>query len=76
MSSGRHSLLGEVERVGGFYTNFYFKNIEYDDGFYGGEFLSPDFDVYCEFLYDRKAQEFIDIWNNEAYSGGGCEDVE
>lgn len=38
--------------------------------------MSPDSDVYCEFLYDRKAQEFIDIWNNEAYSGGGFEDVE
>ena len=76
MSSGRHSLLGEVEKVDGFYINFYFKNIEYDDGFYGGKFLSSDSDVYCEFLYDRKAQEFIDIWNNEAYSGGGFEDVE
>ena len=50
--------------MGGFYINFYFKNIEYDDGFYGGEFSSPDSDVYCEFLYDRKAKEFIDIWNN------------
>ena len=76
MSSGRHSLLGELEKMSGFYVNFYFKNIEYDDGFYGGEFSSPDSDVYCEFLYDRKAQEFIDIWNNEAYSGGGFEDVE
>ena len=50
--------------MGGFYINFYFKNIEYDDGFYGGEFSSPDSYVYCEFLYDRKAKEFIDIWNN------------
>ena len=47
--------------MGGFYINFYFKNIEYDDGFYGGEFSSPDSDVYCEFLYDRKAKEFIDM---------------
>ena len=39
-------------------------------------YLSSDSDVYCEFLYDRKAQEFIDIWNNEAYSGGGFEGVE
>ena len=63
MSSGRHSLLGEVEKAGGFYINFYFKNIEYDDGFYGDEFSSHNSNVYCEFLYDRKAQEFIDIWN-------------
>ena len=64
MSSERHSLLSEVEEMSGFYINFYFKNIEYDDGFYGGEFSSPDSDVYCKFLYDRKTQEFIDIWNN------------
>jgi len=56
-------LLGEVEKAGGFYINFYFKNIEYDDGFYGDEFSSHNSNVYCEFLYDRKAQEFIDIWN-------------
>ena len=54
MSSGRHSLLGEVEKMGGFYINFHFKNIEYDDGFYGGEFSSHNSDIYCEFLYDRK----------------------
>ena len=47
--------------MGGFYINFYFKNIECDDGVYEGEFSSPDFDVHCEFIYDRKAQEFIDI---------------
>ena len=35
--------------MGGFYINFYFKNIEYDDGFYGGEFSSPDSD--CQSLY-------------------------
>ena len=45
------------------YINFYFKNIEYDDTFYGGEFSSPDVDVYCEFLYDRKTKEFV-IYNN------------
>ena len=55
MSSGRHSLLGELEKMSGFYVNFYFKNIEYDDGFYGGEFSSPDSDVYCEFLPARGA---------------------
>ena len=42
MSSGRHSLLGELEKMSGFYVNFYFKNIEHDDGFYGGKFSSPD----------------------------------
>lgn len=50
--------------MGGHYVNFYFRNVEYDDGFYGGEFSSPDTGVHCEFLYDRKAQEFISIWNN------------
>lgn len=54
MSSGRYSLLGEVEKMSGFYINFYFKNIEYNDGFCGGEFSSHNSDVYCEFLYDRK----------------------
>ena len=37
---------------------------ELGDGFFGGEFSSPDSDVYCEFLYDRTTGEFIDIWNN------------
>ncbi len=50
--------------MGGFYINFYFKNIEYDEGFYGGVFSSPDSDVYCEFLYDREKKEFVEIWNN------------
>ena len=50
--------------MGGFYINFYFKNIEYDDGFYRGEFSAPDSKVYCEFLYDRKKREFVKIWNN------------
>ena len=50
--------------MGGFYINFYFKNLEYDESFYGGVFSSPDSDVYCEFLYDRATGEFIDIWNN------------
>lgn len=50
--------------MGAYYINFYFKNIEYGDDFYGGEFSSPDDDVYCEFLYDRKAKKFVDVWNN------------
>lgn len=50
--------------MGGVYINFYFKNIEYDDGFYGGVFSSPDSDVYYEFLYDREKKEFVEIWNN------------
>lgn len=48
----------------GYYINFYFKYIEYDNGFYGGIFSSPDSEVYCEFLYDREKEEFVDIWNN------------
>ena len=46
------------------YINYYFHNIEYDDGFYGGEFSSLTFGVYCKFLYDRETKEFIDIWDN------------
>ena len=41
-----------------------FHNIEYDDGFYGGEFSALDDRVYCMFLYDRETKEFIDIWDN------------
>ncbi len=40
--------------MGGCYINYYFHNIEYDDGFYGGEFSAPDYRVYCKFLYDRE----------------------
>ena len=50
--------------MGEYDINYYFKNIEYDDGFYGGEFSSPDSDVYCKFLYDRKTKAFIEIWDN------------
>lgn len=57
-------MLIEENKMGSYYINFYFKNIEYDEGFYGGEFSSPDSDVHCEFLYDRATKEFIDIWNN------------
>ena len=46
--------------MGGYYINFYFHNIEYDDGFYGGEFSASDYRVYCKFLYDRETKEFID----------------
>lgn len=59
----RHSLLSEA-KMGSYYINFYFHNIEYDDGFYGGEFSAPDYHVYCKFLYDRETREFIDIWDN------------
>ena len=38
--------------------------MEYDDGFYGGVFSSPDSGVYYEFLYDRYTREIIEIWNN------------
>ena len=50
--------------MGGYYINFYFHNIEYDDGCYGGEFSALDSRVYCKFLYDRERQEFIVIWEN------------
>ena len=60
---GEYLLLSEV-KMGGYYINFYFHNIEYDDGFYGGEFSASDYRVYCKFLYDRETKEFIDIWDN------------
>ena len=50
--------------MGGFYINYCFDNIEYGDDFYGGIFSSPDDDIYCEFLYDRKSGKFVEIWNN------------
>ncbi len=31
--------------MGAYYINYYFHNIEYDDGFYGGEFSAPDYCV-------------------------------
>lgn len=46
-----------------YYINFYFKELEYTEDFYTGIFSAPDYDVYCEFLYDRK-NDTIDIWNN------------
>lgn len=46
-----------------YYINFYFRNIVYDDGFYGGQFLAPDVDVSCQFMYDRKTKEFL-VWDN------------
>ena len=58
-----HSFLIGV-RMDAYYINYYFHNIEYDGGFYGGEFSAPDYGVYCKFLYDRATKEFIDIWDN------------
>ena len=46
------------------YLNFYFRDLEYDDGFYGGTFSAPDYGVSCKFLYDREKREIIDIWDN------------
>ena len=48
----------------GHYLNFYFKDLEYDDGFYGGTFTAPDDGVACKFLYDREKRQIIDIWDN------------
>ena len=59
---GENLPLSEV-KMGAYYINYYFHNIEYDDGFYGGEFSAPDYRVYCKFLYDRETKEFIDIWD-------------
>ena len=50
--------------MGAYCINYYFHNIEYDDGFYGGEFSALDDRVYCKFLYDRETKEYIDIWDN------------
>ena len=47
----------------GFYINFCFKDIAYDESFYSGKFSSLEHDAYCEFHYDRKTGEFR-IWNN------------
>ena len=41
---GEHLPLSEV-KMGAYYINYYFHNIEYDDGFYGGEFSAPDYRV-------------------------------
>ena len=36
------------------YINFYFKNLQYDDEYYMGDFEAPDYDVICKFRYSRK----------------------
>ena len=43
--------------MGGFYINYYFENIEYDDSFYAGIFSAPDQNVYCEFIYTTEMLE-------------------
>ena len=46
------------------YLNFFFRDLEYDDGFYGGTFTAPDDGVSCRFLYDRIEGKLVDIWDN------------
>ena len=46
------------------YLNFYFRDLEYDDGFYGGTFTAPDDGVSCRFLYDRIEGKLIEILDN------------
>ena len=53
-----HSLLSEV-KMGAYYINYYFHNIEYDDGFYGGEFSAPDYRVYCKFFTIGKQRNLL-----------------
>lgn len=48
----------------GHYLNFYFRDLEYDDGFYGGTFTAPNEGVSCNFLYDREERRSIEIWDN------------
>lgn len=49
--------------MSGYYINFYFRKLEYDDCFFAGEFETQELDVYCKFLYDRKSEEYY-IWDN------------
>ena len=50
------------------FFNFFFRDLEYDDGFYGGTFTAPDdgvsYGVSCRFLYDRIEGKLVDIWDN------------
>ena len=36
------------------YINFCFENLTYDDDYYTGSFRASDYDVYCDFEYNRK----------------------
>ena len=49
--------------MSGFYINFRFKNLIYDDDFICGAFEACDENVYCEFEYNRHTEE-TKIWNN------------
>ena len=45
------------------YINFYFKDIEYSNEYYKGNFSCPDLGVECDFNYNRITGG-IDVWNN------------
>lgn len=47
----------------GYYINFYFRELCYDDDEIIGEFSAPDYDTECSFSYDRHTGE-CEIWNN------------
>jgi len=49
--------------MSGFYINFRFKNLIYDEDFICGEFEARDENAYCEFEYNRHTEE-TKIWNN------------
>ncbi len=47
----------------GYYINFYFRELSYDDDEIAGEFSAPDSGVECSFSYNRHTEE-CEIWNN------------
>lgn len=47
----------------GYYINFYFRELCYDDNEIVGAFSAPDCDTRCSFSYDRRTGE-CEIWNN------------
>lgn len=49
--------------MGGYYINFCFDELCYNDDEITGNFSSDDFDVYCSFSYSRVSGK-CDIYNN------------
>lgn len=49
--------------MSGYYINFYFRELCYDDDEITGEFSAPDNGVECSFSYNRRTDE-CKIWNN------------
>jgi hypothetical protein len=53
------------ERKGHYYINYYFENVKYDDKSFIAHFRAPEYDVECDFIFDRDTGDILISNNNK-----------